>query len=48
MSNPKKVLVFTATYNEKENVELLISSVFKNSPEVNVYKRAKVGIRYCS
>ena len=35
MSSTKKVLVFTATYNEKENIELLISSVFKNSPEVS-------------
>tara|TARA_B100000965_G_scaffold303619_1_gene262336 strand:+ start:11211 stop:11924 length:714 start_codon:yes stop_codon:yes gene_type:complete len=36
MSNPKKVLVFTATYNEKENIELLISSIFKNSPGVSI------------
>tara|TARA_B100000579_G_scaffold3201_1_gene2503 strand:+ start:221 stop:937 length:717 start_codon:yes stop_codon:yes gene_type:complete len=36
MSNPKKILVFTATYNEKENIELLISSIFKNSPGVSM------------
>ena len=36
MSIRKKVLVFTATYNEKENIELLINSIFKNSPDVHV------------
>jgi len=36
MSDKKKVLIFTATYNEKENIELLISSIFKNSPEVSI------------
>ena len=36
MSITKKVLVFTATYNEKENIELLINSIFKNSPDVHV------------
>tara|TARA_Y100001970_G_scaffold225305_1_gene278140 strand:+ start:6987 stop:7703 length:717 start_codon:yes stop_codon:yes gene_type:complete len=36
MSNTKKVLVFTATYNEKENIELLVNSIFKNCPSVHI------------
>ena len=36
MSNSKKILVFSATYNEKENIELLINSIFKYSPDVHV------------
>ena len=36
MSNSKKVLIFSATFNEKENIGKLIKSIFKNLPEVNV------------
>ena len=32
MNNEKKILVFTATYNEKENIEKLILSIRENLP----------------
>ncbi len=32
----KKALIFTATYNEVENIKNLVDQVFKNSPEVNL------------
>ena len=32
----KKILVFTATYNEKENIRELISSIFSNCPYVDI------------
>ena len=32
----KKILIFTATYNELNNVEKLILSIKKNCPEVNI------------
>lgn len=36
MHNNKKILIFTATYNEKSNISNLIKSIFENSPESNV------------
>ena len=36
MINEKKILVFTATYNEKENIKILINSIFKNYPNVDM------------
>ena len=32
----KKILVFTATYNEKENIKKLITLIFKHCSNVNV------------
>tara|TARA_Y100000741_G_C18144061_1_gene514372 strand:+ start:54 stop:752 length:699 start_codon:yes stop_codon:yes gene_type:complete len=32
----KKTLIFTATYNEVENIKILVNLVFKNSPNVNL------------
>ena len=32
----KKILVFTATYNEKENIKKLVSSIFKYCPNISV------------
>ena len=32
----KKTLIFTATYNEVENIKNLVDQVFKNSPDVNL------------
>ena len=32
----KKTLIFTATYNEVENIKNLVDQVFKNSSEVNL------------
>ena len=29
----KKTLIFTATYNEVENIKNLVDQVFKNSPD---------------
>ena len=36
MSTEKKILVFTATYNEKENIKKLITLIFKHCSNVNV------------
>ena len=36
MSNPKKILVFTATYNEKENIEKLILNINSNLPSASI------------
>ena len=36
MQNHKKILVFTATYNEKENIKKLVSSIFKYCPNISV------------
>ena len=33
----KNTLVFTATYNERDNIKKLISEIFKFSNEVNVF-----------
>ena len=33
MSSSKKILVFTATYNEKDNIEHLIQSINNNNPD---------------
>ena len=32
----KKILIFTATYNEKDNIELLIRSINFHNPEVDI------------
>ena len=32
----KKILIFTATYNEKENIENLIDSINNINPEVDI------------
>ena len=36
MYGRKKILVFTATYNEKENIELLVDKIIKTSPNVDI------------
>ena len=36
MQKEKKILVFTATYNEKENIVKLISSIFKFCPNADI------------
>ncbi len=36
MNNKQKVLVFTATYNERENIEELIIGIRKNLPESSI------------
>ena len=36
MSDKKKILVFTATYNEKSNIGDLIKSIFENCPDSNI------------
>ena len=36
MDNKKKILIFTATYNEKPNIEGLIFNIFKNYPFVHM------------
>tara|TARA_Y100000816_G_C26078712_1_gene568225 strand:+ start:1071 stop:1778 length:708 start_codon:yes stop_codon:yes gene_type:complete len=36
MINEKKILVFTATYNEKENVKNLIISILKDYPNIDI------------
>ena len=36
MTIQKKILIFTATYNEKKNIETLINSIFNNCPYVDV------------
>ena len=36
MINEKKILVFTATYNEKENIKKLINSIFRGYPYVDM------------
>ena len=36
MVDEKKILVFTATYNEKENIEKLIFSINKHCPKANI------------
>ena len=36
MTIQKKILIFTATYNEKENIETLINSIFNNCPYADV------------
>ena len=36
MLDKKKILIFTATYNEKENIETLINSIFNNCPYADV------------
>ena len=33
----KKILIFTATYNEKDNIEHLIRSINDNNPEVDIF-----------
>ncbi len=33
----KKILIFTATYNEKENIENLIHSINNTNPEVDIF-----------
>ena len=33
----KKVLIFTATYNEKDNIEHLIDSINKINPKVDIF-----------
>ena len=33
----KKILIFTATYNEKENIENLIHSINNINPEVDIF-----------
>ena len=33
----KKILIFTATYNEKENIENLIDSINNINPEVDIF-----------
>ena len=37
MSSSKKILVFTATYNEKDNIEHLIQSINNNNPDVDIF-----------
>ena len=37
MNNEKKILVFTATYNEKENIEKLITEIRKNLPMATIF-----------
>ncbi len=37
MNNEKKILVFTATYNEKENIEKLITEIRKNLPIATIF-----------
>ena len=32
----KKILIFTATYNEKDNIEPLIRSINFHNPEVDI------------
>tara|TARA_B100001029_G_scaffold88206_1_gene72339 strand:+ start:142 stop:849 length:708 start_codon:yes stop_codon:yes gene_type:complete len=36
MINEKKILVFTATYNEKDNIKKLINSIFRGYPYVDM------------
>ena len=36
MTIQKKILIFTATYNEKENIETLINSIFNNCSYADV------------
>ena len=36
MSIQKKILIFTATFNEKDNIELLIQSILNNSPNSDI------------
>ncbi len=37
MLEKKKILIFTATYNEKDNIENLIHSINSNSSEVDIF-----------
>ena len=37
MLKKKKILIFTATYNEKDNIEHLIRSINKNNSEVDIF-----------
>ncbi len=37
MSNEKKILVFTATYNEKENIEKLILNIIEKLPLASIF-----------
>ena len=36
MSNNKKILVFTATYNERDNIGVLIHSIIGNCPYADI------------
>ena len=36
MSIQKKILIFTATFNEKDNIKLLIQSILNNSPNSDI------------
>ena len=36
MLNQNKILVFTATYNEKDNIEKLIYSITKNCSDADI------------
>ncbi len=36
MQNKKKILIFTATYNERENIEIFINSILSNYPFVDM------------
>ena len=36
MLNKKRILVFTASYNEKENIEKLINGINNNLPEASI------------
>ena len=36
MSSKKKILVFTATFNEKENIHKLINKIIKFNPQVHI------------
>ena len=36
MSNNKRILVFSATYNEIENIRKLISGIQKNLPNTSI------------
>ena len=37
MNNEKKILVFTATYNEKENIEKLILNIREKLPLASIF-----------
>ena len=36
MSSKKKILVFTATFNEKENIHKLINKIKRFNPQVHI------------
>ena len=38
MNKEKKILVFTATYNEKENIEKMILDIKANLPVASILK----------